>query len=494
VSVTEAQQPNDGEEIEEFKGRATSGAAWVGLGHGTQQGLRLLSNLILTRLLFEEHFGLMALVGVIIMGIHLFSDIGIGAALIQNEREDPGFVDTMWTMDVIRGFVLWLVAFAVAGPAGAFYGEPILVDLIRVSALNAIVEGFRSTNFRIANRNLHMRAVVMLEVGSQIAGIVVMVTWASIVPTVWSLVGGGLTTAVVSTIWTWTLPGRRNRFHFERRAARTLYHFGRWILLSTLLHFLASNMDRIVFGRLVTMAVLGVYNIALNLAVVPSIMISHLSFGVMFPLYSRFYQKGSPMLPIYRNARLPLMVIGGWATAGVVAGGPTIMELLYDPRYSEGGWMLQVLTAGLWFGVGLESSNKVALIALGQTRWTAISGASKVAGMAALLPLGWHFGGFPGAMLGLAVSDVVRYLVSTVGVLRFGLDGRVQDLKVTLLVAASAFAAWLTVQLLIQAGWTNVVFHAFVIAVIVTAIWAPQHLQLWRRYRDTGHLFFDEPG
>jgi len=154
--------------------------------------------------------------------------------------------------------------------------------------------------------------------------------------------------------------------------------------------------------------------------------------------------------------------------------------------------MLQILVGGLWFGVAMESSNQVALIALGHTRWAAISGATKAVGMAALIPLGWRFGGFPGAMFGLAASDVLRYLVSMIGVLRFGLDGRAQDFAMTTLVAASAFAGWFAVQLLIQAGWTNVVFHSFVIATIVTAMWAPQHLKLWRRYRDTGHLFFEE--
>ena len=494
MSVTEPEEPKDGEELQEFRGRASRGAAWVGVGHSAQQVLRLLSNLVLTRLLFEEHFGLMALVSVVIMGVHLFSDIGIGAALIQNERDDRGFVDTMWTMEIVRGFTLWLVAFAIAGPVGTFYGEPILTDLIRVAALTSIIEGFRSTNYRTANRNLQMRGIVIMEVGSQVVGMGVMIAWASLVPTVWALVGGGLTTAVVSTVWTWMLPGRRNRLHFERRAARALYYFGRWILLSTLFNFLANDMDRIIFGRLVTMAVLGVYNIGLNLALVPSSVISTLSYKVIFPLYSRLHQKGADMLPIYRNARLPLMVLGGWATAGIVAGGRPIIELLYDPRYIEAGWMLQILAVGLWFGVALESLNQVALIALGQTRWGAISGASKVVAMAAFIPLGWYLGAFPGAMLGLIASDLVRYLVSTMGVLRFGLDGRAQDFKLSLLIAVSAFAGWFAVQLLIRAGWTNVVFHSFVVAVVVTAFWAPQHLSLWRRYRDTGHLFFEEPG
>jgi O-antigen/teichoic acid export membrane protein len=280
--------------------------------------------------------------------------------------------------------------------------------------------------------------------------------------------------------------------HFERRAVRELYHFGRWILLSTLLNFSARNLDRIIFGRLVTMAVLGVYNIGLILARVPSVVISRISYGILFPVYSQFHRGAKPMASIYRNARLPLIVFAGWATAGLVAGGPTIIELLYDPRYIEAGWMLQILAVGVWFGAALESSNQVALIALGHPRWGAISGASKVLSMAALIPLGWHLGGFPGAMFGLAVADVIRYLVSTFGVIQFDLDGRAQDFRATLLVVLSAFAGWFAVQMLTRAGWTHVVLHSFVIAVVVTAMWAPQYLKLWRRYRETGHLFFEE--
>jgi hypothetical protein len=79
----------------------------------------------------------MALVSIVIIGIHLFSDIGIHAALIQNEREDADFVNTMWTMEVIRGFALWLIALAIAGPVGTFYGELILASLIPVAALTS---------------------------------------------------------------------------------------------------------------------------------------------------------------------------------------------------------------------------------------------------------------------------------------------------------------------------------------------------------------------
>lgn len=478
-------------ELEAFKGRATVGAAWTGLGFGGRQLIRLGSNLILTRLLFEEFFGLMALVSVVTIGIQVFADLGINAALIQNERDDPAFANTMWTIEIIRGGLLWLVASAIAAPVASFYDEPILLSLIPVAAFSSVIEGFRSTNYFTENRNLQMKRIILLEVGSQFAGATVMVIWAALTQTVWSLVAGGLVTAFVSTVWSWVgLPGRRNRFHFEREAAYTLFRFGRWILLSTLLMFCVGNADRIIFGKLVTMAVLGVYNIALNLAMVPSMALGHLSMAVIFPLYSRFQQGGADMLPVYRSVRMPMLILGGWATSGIIAGGPTIIEILYDPRYVEAGWMLQILVAGPWFGVTLEGSNAAVLLALGHSRWMAMASGAKLASMAILIPLGWYLGGFPGAMIGFAGSDVVRYLASTIGAVRFGLDGRMQDFKMTLLVASSSFAGWLCVQLLSSVGLTNEFLHALVVFVIVTALWVPQHLKVWRRYKNTGHVFF----
>lgn len=484
---------SDGHELEAFKGRATTGAAWTAFGFGGRQLIRLASNLVLTRLLFEEFFGLMALVNVVVIGVQLFADIGTGQAMIQSEREDRGYADTLWTIEIIRAVLLWFVTLAVAVPVSRFYDEPILATLIPVAAFGSVIEGFRSTNYFRENRKLHMKRLIYLEIGAQIVGTIVMIAWAMVSPSVWSLVAGGIVTAFVSTLWSWVgLPGERNRIHFEREAAVSLYRFARWILVSTLLMFLVGNADRLIFGKLVTMAVLGVYAIAVNLALVPSAAMSHLSMAVIFPVYSRFQQRGTELLAVYRSVRLPMLILGGWATAGIIAGGPTIIRILYDPRYYEAGWMLQILVAGPWFGVAMEGSNGVALLALGHSRWMAFASAGKLLGMAVLIPLGWHWGEFPGAMLGLAGSDVIRYLVSTIGVLGFGLDGRMQDLKLTVLLAASAALGWLGVQLAIYFGFTSEFLHALIVFVVVTALWLPQHALLWRRYRRTGHLFFDE--
>ena len=72
-----------------------------------EQGLA--SNLILTRLLFPEAFGLMALGSVVLVGLQMFSDAGIGPSIAQSPRgDDPEFLDTAWTAQVLRGVILWL--------------------------------------------------------------------------------------------------------------------------------------------------------------------------------------------------------------------------------------------------------------------------------------------------------------------------------------------------------------------------------------------------
>ena len=110
-SVTDTAPPA---EEHPFEGRAERGALWVVVGYGGAQLIRLLGNLILTRLLFEEAFGVMALMSTVLQGLELFSDIGIGPSLIQNERQDDSFVNTAWTMQAARGVAIWLVACAVA--------------------------------------------------------------------------------------------------------------------------------------------------------------------------------------------------------------------------------------------------------------------------------------------------------------------------------------------------------------------------------------------
>ncbi len=122
---------------------------------GYAQAMRLGTNLILTRLLFPEAFGMMSLVGVVLMGLAQFSDVGTTPAILSSKRgDDPSFLDTAWTIQALRGIALWLVACLLAWPVSIAYGEPMLAQLLPVAALTLVISGFRPTRMDTANRHL----------------------------------------------------------------------------------------------------------------------------------------------------------------------------------------------------------------------------------------------------------------------------------------------------------------------------------------------------
>lgn len=250
---------------------ALRGTVWTLLGYGAAQVLRLGGNLILTRLLFPELFGLMALVNTFLIGLALLSDPGIGFSLVQNRRgTESAFLNTAWTIQVVRGIGLWLVSFGLAIPFAEFYGEPQLRTILPVAAFGLLLAGFNSTSLETLKRTLRLGTLTRLELGVQASGLLVVIIWAYLAPGIWALVAGGLTAAVVRLIAShWVQQGPRNRFVWDSFAAHDIWTYGKWIFLTSAITFFGEQSDRLLLGKVALLTILGVYGIALTLAEVP---------------------------------------------------------------------------------------------------------------------------------------------------------------------------------------------------------------------------------
>ena len=93
-----------------LKTRVLHAGSWVAIGQVSSALIRLGANILLTRLLLREAFGLMAIVYVLMTGFLLFSDIGLGPNVTQSKRgEDPDFLNTAWVLQILRGGLIWLI-------------------------------------------------------------------------------------------------------------------------------------------------------------------------------------------------------------------------------------------------------------------------------------------------------------------------------------------------------------------------------------------------
>ncbi len=391
--------------------KALGGAFWTAGGYGVRQILRFINNLILTRLLFPELFGLMAIVNLFMLGLNLFSDIGLNPAIIQSDRGDePRFLNTAWTIQVMRGGLLALGAVLLAWPVSRFYDQPILLYAIPVSGLTALFAGFNSTRMAEANRQLRMRELVFVELSAYVIGLVVMIAWAYVSPTIWAPVSGGIVTAVCEMLFSHLfLQGQPNRFQWDGTAAREIFRFGRWIFFSTALTFLASQADRLLIGRLIDFNFLGIYTVAFALAAMMDQGIRQLGYRVLFPSYADV-QRNDPadLYKFLRKSRLWL--IGAALLVGIflVVLSPRIIEILYDDRYIQAGWIMRFLAVGALFSVpGITYDN--VLVARGQTSSLALVMGVQFLFQLAALFIGLQWGASTGLVIGLSLVGLLSY-------------------------------------------------------------------------------------
>ncbi|UJR82699.1 Hypothetical protein I5071_47640 [Sandaracinus amylolyticus] len=453
--------------------RARRGALWSVLGYGGGRLLALISNPLISYFIVPAVRGLMELVNPLVIGFELLSDLGIGPSIVQNKRgADADFTDVAWTIQVIRGLTLWAAVCIGAVPYAMAMGHEELVSVIPVAGLAAVATGFTSTKVFTASRDLVLGRLTAVELGAQIVGFVVKVIWAWLSPTVWSLVMGGLAIQFTKMILSHVvLPGRVNRLRWDPLVAKELVRFGRWVFLSTLLTFLTGYADRWIFGTMIPLAVLGLYGNAVVLASLPMEALSHVSRQVVFPLYARVVHAGDDLRPVFRRARLPIQIVGGWALCGLIAGGPTAMRLLWEESWWGSGWMIQILAASSWFLV-CEATNGAAMLARGEPQWVAAGSLAKLAAMIVLIPVGYAIAGFPGALVAFAGTEIFRYAISLWGVSRVGLDAKGLDALLTLVIGVVGVVVWQVAERLREWG-VAVGIEAAVVAILVTLCWAP---------------------
>ncbi len=426
--------------------RALRGSAITGGAYAASQALRLASNLILARLLFPEAFGVMALVTVVLVGLTMFSDMGLGPAISRSSRgDDPAFLDTAWTIAVARGAVLWLVASALAWPLAALYAAPDLAVMVPVAGLSLLIAGFNPTRIDTANRHLLLGRVTALDLSAQAIGIAAMVLLAWVTASVWALVLGAVITATAKLALTHAfLPGPANRLAWDPAAGRELVHFGKWILASTVCGFLLAQGDRLILGAYLSLAELGLYNIGYFLASFPWLLGGAVTMRVMIPLY-RDDPPGAKAAHAPRVRRLRMAMTGGLvaALAALAYGGDALIGMLYDPRYAAAGAIV-TMVACVQMPLVIGMTYDQAALAAGASRQFFAVILIRAVGQTGAFLLGAQLGGMAGALAAQGLAAVALHPALVWLARRHGVwDARHDALWFAVALALAVPALWL---------------------------------------------------
>lgn len=393
------------------------------LSYGLEQVLRLISNLVLTRLLFPEAFGIMSIASVILIGLNMVSDIGIEQSIIQNKKGlQKKFRNTAWSAQIIRGVILWGVACLLAYPLSIIYEEPILFPLISALGFTLTIKGFTTTSLAVNNRELKIFRLSIVKVGTQLLGIILTVLFAFQYPSVWALAFGNIIGTLIGVLAgnMFLNDSHKHQFQIDKAILIEIVSFGKWIFLSSILGFLANQADKMIFGKFMTMKDLGIYAVAVTLSQIPRSILYSLNRMVLFPVYSLIREENT--ISIQRKVkRAKFLVISLLLPLSIalIIFGDQLIKAMYDTRYHDAGWMVQILAAGVAFQISTNVGPFY--LGFGRSGLFALTVSIKAFSLILSMLIGGSLFGVTGLIVGVAVSSVLNYLAEIYFLIKFRL-------------------------------------------------------------------------
>lgn len=426
---------------------ARRSASWTILGQFASQGLRLVSGIVLARLLFPEAFGLTAIVGVFFFGLTMLTDVGISQSVIQNEHGiRSNFLNTAWTMQVVRGAIIAGACVLVAWPIAKFYDEPDLFALIAAGGLGAVAQGFMSVSLHTQQRALVLGPNVRLELITQILQALVTIVWALVHPSAWALVGGTVAGSFLKTALSHRLlPSHRHRFQWDSDVTRQVVQFGKWIFLSSALTFVVTQFDKLLLAHFLDLAFLGIYAIALRLIEAVSGLQTQLTHSVLFPYFSQIARSEREELALrYYRVRLRIEVLFLPLAAFLMILGADVIDLLYDERYLQAGWILKILALQLGMSLIL-GIQECLLFSIGYTYYGFARSVAKAIWIVVGIPIGYKFFGVSGVIWIVAISEIPAVLVIWIAMIKHGLLRPLYELR-SIGIWVGSVVAWILVS------------------------------------------------
>jgi O-antigen/teichoic acid export membrane protein len=332
--------------------------------------------------------------------------------------------------------------------ADTVYADARLPAMVLVFSLCALLQGAESMHIATAQRTLQTRLLTRLELLTQLAGMVVTIGCALWTHSVWSLLLGTVTATLARTALSHNLfDGPAYKPCWDRASLLDIVGFGKWVFLSSLVGFFAANGEKLILGGTLAAPDFGVFSIASLLLAAITGLVGNLNAHLVFPSLSEALRSGEAAARrVYtRVQQIADAILGGIAGMTLILG-DWVVRFLYDARYGEAGWMLQLL------GLGLVAMRYQVLeqmmFARSQPGWVTLSNSLRALALVVLVPTGYALGGVQGAVLAVVASQFAGWPVAIVFKLRQGLMSWASEAVWPLALLVCSGLGWLAHLLL----------------------------------------------
>lgn len=365
---------------------------------GVTSAIRLMSSLVLTRLLNPAAYGVFGILLSLIYITELMSDVGTTALLIRHPQgAEVRFVHSLWTVRLIRSTFNFGLLFVAAPVLARLYETPVLTTALRIFSVQFLLSGFESLSFSLAQRDRKARIANYAELICGTIATAFTIGMATVLRSYLALVLGTLLNRALLTIGShFFYRDIGVRIAFDRKAIAEQFKFTRFVLPSSLLTIVLSQYDKLLIVKLFGLSILGVYTIAWNMLAPVGGIIMHNARVILYARCAEYFRTNSATARMrYYTENTRLLVLGATLPALLGGLGPILVAVLYDARYTRAGAILSII--GLASIVSaFQNASENLLVASGRTHFILIGNVIRLCTVVPAALLGSYLFGFEG--------------------------------------------------------------------------------------------------
>ena len=318
------------------------GVAWTAAVKWLTQVVTWGMTVIVARVLAPSDYGLVGMAAIYINLFTLFSEFGIGTAVVTLQDLTEYQVSQLNTLSLLLGLLGFLISAAAAIPLGKFFHAPNLPLVVTILSVGFIVSGIRTVPYSLLQKELRFKLLAFIEGLQSVVQALLTLTLALLGFGYWALVLGILSFSVTPTclvmIW------RRQGFALPRFSSiRKAIHYSRHVVIGRLCWASYNDSDFIIAGRVLGEAPLGAYTLAWSLAHTPLEKLTTLVNRVTPSVFAKIQSDSQALRRYLRNITGGIAIIIFPATIGMALVAPEFVPLVLGSKWSGVVIPLEVL-------------------------------------------------------------------------------------------------------------------------------------------------------
>ncbi len=364
----------------------------------------------------------MSLVYTLIQGVEMFSDLGLGLSIIRDKQgDDPRFLRTAWTIQIIRGLIITAATALIAYPISLVYENNQLLYVLPIVGLNSLIVSFNTPILFSYNRHLKLALPVLFDLGTQIFSLAIVLVTAYYYPSVWALVFGTFCYYVVRVFLSYVLfPGFSPKLEIDPEIKKSLLDYGKGIFFTSILGYFSNQLDILSIGYLFSFKTLGLYSIALALAKAPLEVCRLLLNKIGFPWLSKAHRDDSVTKSHLYHLRVKILIPFILIQVILYFISVPLIHTLYKPDYWDAGWMLKWLSIG-FIAAMINQTYAIVWFVTGETMKQAFLLVGHITLFVTLLITGYHLGHEKGVIIAISLLEIFFYPIQSYFIAKRGL-------------------------------------------------------------------------